>query len=174
MGKYQKLKGKVPRFEENPPYQQKIDAWKEEFLGTLDADHANVAFLAGSFASYRKLKDEYEDKLSEVTVYLTALDQLIRDLMEAQSLQKVELADGGLLYLQDSVYPTVEDKVKWDKWIDKNKMGNLRTIPWQTTKGIVSEMLVNGKPAPPGIKAFLKTQVRVRGLNSKENSKEEV
>ena len=168
MGKYQKLRGKIPRFEEIPPYQQKIDAWKEEFLGTVDTEHANVAYMATAFASYKEQKDKLEEKLSGINLSLAALDQVIRELLEAQTLEKVVLQDGGTLYLQDTPYPSIEDKEKWDKWVTKKKMDNLRTIPWQTMKAIVSELLVNGKPAPDGIKVFLKTQVRVRSLNQKE------
>lgn len=161
-GKYQKLRGKIPAFEQEPTYQAKVDEAKERILGTKSGEFANVSMLASKFADAKRIKDQLEESVSSINVEIEALSQLLVSALECEDVQKVELATGALVYLQDSVYPKVEDKEKLIKWAKKHGMENLLQLPWQTTRGIATEALTEGRKLPDGITVFLKTEARVR------------
>lgn len=167
-GKYQHLRGKVAPFQLESAYQEKVNATKKELLGADYFEGVNVAKLAAAFATADREKKRLEALISVLNVELTALSQLLVDNLESESQQKVELASGALIYLQDSPYPQVKDKAKLFEWIKKEKLVNLLTAHHQMLKGMCSERLIAGQPPPPGVEVFLKTEARVRFKGEKE------
>jgi hypothetical protein len=169
MGKYSTLRGKIPAFQEESSYQEKVNDEKLLILGSANDEDANVTRLASLFVAAKQTKDAYEDKISELNVRLEALSQMIVEHLEGEQIQKVELASGALIYLQDTPYPIVKDRDAVLDWIKKQKMQSLLTVHFQTLKAMTSERLVTGKPCIPGTEVFLKTQARVRnGKGSEE------
>lgn len=166
MGKYSKLRGVVPTFEEDVSYQAKVNDAKQLLLSAENLEAANVNRLAALFAARKAMKDAHEETISELNVEIEALSQLLCDALEDQSIQKVELASGAVLFLQDTPYPKVVDKEALLEWIKKNKMSSLLGINHQTLKGLTNELLVSGKPAPVGVEVYLKTQARIRNAKN--------
>ena len=168
MGKYTKLRGKVPAFQEESPYQEKINAAKQALIGTESGEGANVNKLAAIFSGIKQLKDSLEDKISEFNVQLEALSQLLCEALEDQQIEKITLASGATGFIQDTPYPVVKDKDAVLAWIKKEKMQALLGVNYQTLKGLTNERLVAGKPCIPGTEVFLKTQFRLRNGNNAE------
>jgi hypothetical protein len=169
MGKYSKLRGKLPAFENESSYQAKVEEEKTLILDDADNNEdANVTRLSALFATVTEAKRAAEEKVSAYNVQLEALSQLIVDALTNQGIEKVSLANGATVYLQDGTYPGIEDETKFYGWLHKQKMDNLLSLNYQTLKGIVNEYLQSGKPLPPGTRCFLKTQARVRNGNSNE------
>ena len=167
--KWGKFRGKLPAFENESTFQEKVNEEKQFILGGADDNEsANVARLARLFAERSAAKKGLEEVISSHNVTLEALSQLLVEQLEASDSQKIELSSGATIYLQDSVYPGIEDEKKFYDWLHKQKMDELLTLNHQTLKGIVSEHLQSGKPLPSGTKCFLKTAARVRNGNSNE------
>jgi hypothetical protein len=163
MGKYSSLRGRLPAFAEEESYQQKVEQEKIRLLGGApNGESANVNRLASFLGIEKAAKDKLEEEISEHNLRIEALSQLLVSAMEDQSVQKIELSSGALVYLQDTPYPVVKDREALMVWIKKQRMVNLLTVHYQTLKGLVNEMLVSGKPCPPGVEVFLKTQARLR------------
>ena len=166
--KYQSFRGKIPAFQLESSYQDKVNDAKRSIIGSDSADGANVAKLAAAFAAANGERKRLEALVSVLNIELEALSQLLVEALESEQQQKVELSSGALVYLQDSPYPQVTDKEALFAWIKKQKMVNLLTAHHQMLKGLCSERLINGEPPPPGVSIFLKTQARVRGANGKD------
>jgi hypothetical protein len=170
-GKYQKLRGAIAKFELDTSYQSRVEEFKTNFLGT-NPEHANVAYLANAFASYKADKDALEDKVKSCNLALEALSQCIVSALEAESSQKIELSTGALVYLKDTPYASVADKDVFYAWIRKQKMESMLTINSRTLTGMTGEMLVKGQPPPPGVAVYLKTSAQVRYAGKKDNDDE--
>jgi hypothetical protein len=160
-GKWSKFRGKLPAFSLDAFYQEKVDAWKQTFLGTKDTAGANVAMLAKELAGRKLRKDTLEDKLYALNLELEALSQLVVDALTGEAQEKVQLTSGATVYLRDSVHPSVEDKAKLMAWIKQTHQESLLSLNAQTLKGMVGERFLQGQPLMPGVKAFLKTQATV-------------
>lgn len=165
-GKYAALRGKLPAFEEETSYQQRVDAFKQEFLGTYSGVDANTAFLAKEFSARKAMKDGHEETISALNVELEALSQLLVEALEDQNIQKVELASGAICFLQDTPYPVVKDREAVLAWIKQQKMQSLLSIHFQTLKALTNERLVAGKPPIPGTEVYLRTQARIRNARN--------
>lgn len=162
-GKWSKLKDKLPKFEIDSSWQEKVNEAKEKYVAL------NVTELTREFARHRTMKKKLEAEVSLQNTELEAISQLgIREL-EGSEIQKITLDTGETGYIQDEPYSSVEDKKKLMAWIKRSKLTDLLTVHWQTLNGMVKERLGEGKPLPPGVKAFMKTSFRLRGGSKDED-----
>lgn len=170
MGKYTHFRHKLPAFEQSADasglsaWFAKVDDYKQAFLGTTEAEHANAAFLAREYAERDKRKKELEAEISQLNIELEALSQMGVESMESDGLQKIDLAAGGYVRIDDRPYTSTEDRAKILAWIKKNKMQDLLTMNYQTLSAMNNERLVAGKALIPGTKIFMKTKLTVRGV----------
>ena len=174
MGLYTKYRDELPRFQNDKPYQQKVDAAKRALLGLPGsqkpgrraAQAANVAALARQFAKVKRAKKKLEDKIGDCNVELEALSQLLTDRLETEETQAVELRGGITVSLKDEPYPFVTDRRKIFAWIKKRKMLDLLTVHHQTLKGLVGDALKAGTPSaiPDGVELFIKVGAKCTGL----------
>lgn len=171
MGKYTHLRHKLEPFEclqtasGMAAWFAKVDNFKQNFLGCLRGENANVSMLAAEYAKRDREKRELELRISELNVELEALSSLGVEAMENDNQQKVDLATGGYVSIKDTPYYSVEDRKKAFAWIKKNKMLDLLTLAYQTMTGMNNERLLAGKPLIPGTRVFMKTKLTVRGVN---------
>jgi hypothetical protein len=159
MGKYTQLKNQLQRFVPEGDWQAKVDVVKQR----LRAASSNPAFWGEDFKASRAHKDKLEAEVKELNTELEACSQLLLEWMESHELTRMDLASGGSLWIKDDPYVKVNDPPALLKWIRAKKMGGLLTIHWQTLNSIVKEDLVAGKKLPPGVDAWMKTTVRLRG-----------
>jgi hypothetical protein len=162
-GKWSKLKGKIPKFEIDSSWQEKVDESKKAYIG-LDSTE-----LTREFARRRAMKKTLEGHISLENTELEAISQILINDLEGSEIQKIGLTTGETGYIQDEPYSSVEDKKKLMAWVKKKKLQDLLTLNWQTLNGMVKNLLVDGKPAPPGVKVSMKTSFRLRGGSSNED-----
>lgn len=161
-GKYTGLKSSLQSAPVDPSYQMKVDGKKAELnMATMTAGQ-----LAEMYAKADDEKDRLEVLVKEQNLLLEAISQqMVKDL-ETDGLGKVTLASGDTFYIKDTPYCSVEDRVKWLAYIRETNQEELLSVHYQTMNGMVSEMLLKGKPIPPGIKAFINSKItRLRGRN---------
>src|SRR5271169_6001054 len=167
--KWAKMRGVLPAFENESSFQEKVNEAKQFILAGADTpEGANVNRLARLFSERYAAKEGFEEIIAEHNIQLEALSQLLVERLEESDTQKVELSSGATIYLQDTPYPSIENKEFFYKWLHKENLDGLLTLNHQTLKGIVSERLQQGKPLPGGTKCFLKTVARVRNGAAEE------
>ena len=104
MGKYSKLRDVIPAFQEEPKYQERVDAAKLELLGTFEGIDANVNRLAELYAEYeakkaalyavyQKKSEKVTDVEYELNIYRKALSQLLKEAMENENMDSVTAGD---------------------------------------------------------------------------------
>ena len=165
MGKYTSFRNKFPAFEQPKDWLDKVNAWKQDFIGTVDGQHANAAFLARAYADIDAKKKELEERISQYNIELEAISQLGCEALEENGLEKVDLAGGGYVRIDDRPYTSIEDRGAIFAWIKKNKLQDLLSVNYQTLNGMNNERLVSGKSVIPGTKVWIKTKLSVRGVN---------
>lgn len=161
MGKYDKLKGKLPAFQQEPSFQQKVDEAKSQYQA-LDTPE-----LARTFSSERLKKKQCEAAQAMINVELEALSQLLVENFEASGLAKLSLETGETCFTQTEPYSSVSDQAALLAEIKKQKMQSLLTLAWATMNALNKERLISGKPPLPGTTVFLKTSVRLRNVTNK-------
>jgi hypothetical protein len=161
--KWSKFRDKLPAFENESSFQEKVNEAKQFILAGADTpEGANVNRLARLFSERYAAKKALEEIISTHNIDLEALSQLLVDILQDDNAQKVELSSGITVFLADTPYPSIEDEKTFYTWLHKNKMDELLSLNHQTLKVIISETLQAGRPLPPGTKVFLKTQARIR------------
>jgi hypothetical protein len=165
MGKYASFRSKLPAFEQPKEWQQKVDDFKQEFIGTHEGEHANAAYLAREYAEHDARKKALEEQIASINIMLEAISQLGCEALEEQGLEKVNLASGGYVRIDDRPYTSIEDRSAIFSWIKKNKLTDLLSVNYQTLNGMNNERLVSGKAVIPGTRVFIKTKLSVRGVN---------
>jgi len=164
-GQYAKFRGKLPAFEPDSNYQQKVDATRNLF-SSLESTQA----LAKQLVKEKELKDKYEEKLKIQNLRIEALSAMLVNRFEDEAIEKVELRGGISVYLNDGIYPSVQSRDELFAWIKKTRQPELLSVHYQTLKGLCGDLLKEGKAAPPGVQIFLKTQARVRRPGNGDDS----
>jgi hypothetical protein len=158
MGKYEKLKSSLPKFEQEPAYQEKIDTRKAELaIASLPPGE-----LARKFNDVDLELDVLEEQRKNLQMTKTAIEQELLQAFEDDDLSSVKLTDGTLVYQQDDPYPSVRDRGGLMKFIKKEKIEGLMSLPWQTLSSIVKERLMSGQSVPEGVEVFMKSSIRKR------------
>ena len=142
---YRHLRGKLPAFTEEPTYQQKVDEKKQELLGTLDGENANIGKLAAMFVSYERNKKnlyaKYGSKTTdaeyEINLYRKALSQFLVAALAEQGGEEFRLESGELVGISDTAILAIEDKDKAVEWALK-EIPELLTISY---KGLNREQI---------------------------------
>jgi hypothetical protein len=151
------LKAILPRFEQPPDYQAKVEVAKSDYQA-LSAPE-----LVRAFSMQRHEKHNLEDLIKVHNVHLEALSQLIIETLEAEGIQKLTTDGGETVYINTESYATVTNKGLLMGWIAEQDLAELLSINFRTLNSLVKEMLTQGKEVPAGVSVFLKTSARVRG-----------
>jgi hypothetical protein len=178
MGKYTKLRGKLPRLEAAPSWfragieqwKARVDAEKRRILleNTANPEDANVSLFARLYADAKVEKHRLKQENSEVNVRVEALSQILRDILEGENLEKVEVAGGLSVGLRDEVYASVENEDKFFKYLERTGQTALikMVVAPGTMKSLTSELLAAGRNPPDGIKPYIKTSAQLYGLKN--------
>lgn len=135
---YRHLRGKIPAFTEEPSYQTLVDEKKQELLGTLEGEDANINRLAALLVTYEREKkalyakydSETIDVEYEINLYRKALSQLLVDAFSAQGAEETRLSTGELIGLDDKAILTIKDKSVAIDWLLEN-MPELLTVSYK-------------------------------------------
>lgn len=119
------------------------------------------AAFASAYIEVRRLKEELEAHLKAVNLYELSIRQLMEERYQVEDVENLKLSDGTSVRVQKEPYAQVKDKAAYRAWCIENGYESEMTLPWQTTNGIVKELLEKGEPEPPGIAVFGNTKVFV-------------
>lgn len=176
MGKYSKLRKTLKPFAEKPKFQARIDAFKQEFLGTTDAENANTAMLAKEFCERERAKDKLEAQVHALNVEIAGFSQFLVHTFENDGLEKLNLSDGVTIGLKDRVCVTVEDRKKLLGWLKKEYpevWQKIVSVNAKVLAELCGNLIVEGKKAPPGTVVTLKTSAAAYGLGPPKEEEEE-
>lgn len=163
MGKYSHLKGTLDKFEEEPRYQQKLDAKKAEFVGF------SGGALAGAFHKAKLRKAAIERLLKEQNLVVGALEQMLVADLERQGYSSTRHERAGLLSIHDKPYTTIINQPAMVEWAEKTNRRSLLTINYQTMSGIINRMLEDGEDPPPFVKVYMKAKIGQTGADKSES-----
>lgn len=155
MGKYTGVVEKLPKLPpEDLKYQDEVNATKE----IIEA--RTGAALAQGYRDVRAALDELGDRERELNLLLEAHKQLLEDAYENEGVDAIKLTDdGSTISTQVEPNAKIEDHATFRKWCVANGLENALALPWTTANAMVKELLVAGKPLPPGVKAYVRTKV---------------
>jgi len=168
MGKYSHLKDQLTRFSGEPEYQQRVSAEKEKIKQDLLSQGLppNAVNFGKVLVSARVRKAQLEAEVKKENLTIEAMNQLLVEFLEDESLSSVKLDAGVSLTIKDDVYCSVADKESFYKWIHDNDLEDLFTVNYQTMSSMVKQKLSNNEEVPPGINTFFKQSITVRGASN--------
>lgn len=159
MGKYDKVIGRLARWEgDDPKYQEKVDAVKRAMEAELDFKQSG-SYLADAYQDVRIEVDAIEEVLSEANLRKAAIEQLLADQYTNEAVTSVTLEGGGSVRIQKEPHAKVNDKDACRLWAIKEGMERELTLPWQTLNAITKDRLLKGMPEPDGVEAKARTKV---------------
>lgn len=158
------FKGKIPQWEGEGDWMERVRRRKEEFLlGSENTEKLETNVDIGRFmVGLSARKEEISDEEKEINLNLEALQQILSERFENEGMQSMRLTSGHLLYLQDEPYAKVDDKDKTNQWFVEQDMDVMRQVPWTSLNALVKERMKNLQPLPDGVSVYMKTSVKVR------------
>jgi hypothetical protein len=173
-GKYAHITPTLPRLpafdEEDPKYQDKVDAKKRQLLAGdpengIAPIRRHASALAEHYADVREYRDLLKQKLKEVNIEVDATVQLLTEQYEAEGITALTLSDGAVIRLQAEPYAQIKDPAKVREWaLNDPDLRNKVTLHWQTLNGVVKELLLQGENPPEGVEAYTKVKaVYIKG-----------
>jgi len=168
MGKYSHLKDQITKFSGEPEYQQRVSAEKERIKTLLREQEIplNAKHFGDVLVHAKIRKAEYESKVKEENLTIEAMNQILVDFLEGESMNSVKLDGGVSLTIKDDVYCSVADRESFYKWIKENGLEDLFTVNYQTMSSMVKQKLTNSEDVPPGINTYFKQSITVRGASN--------
>lgn len=139
----------------------------------MKADNTNIKispeFLKNAKALQKLVEDKkkLEEDLSNINKKLFELHPKLTEILEEFKLEGVEnlkLKGIGTIFLHTSPQPSIKDQDSLFKDLRKRKLGSIirETVHHQTLKGLVKELLEQGKPELQGVEIFYKKEARIR------------
>ena len=167
-GKYSHLKNSITKVQQEPEYQQKVNAKKDEIKAKLlqRGLTININNLAIEHVRIRAEKARLEAELKSIQIEVEATQQELVDMMEAHDFTSVKVGVGVSIFIKDDIYCTVKDKPAFMKWISENDMEDLLSVNYQTMAAVTKGRIVEGQPVPDGIDTYFKQSIMVRGASN--------
>jgi hypothetical protein len=144
------------------PYQQRVEAVREEILSTHGVTWLPASVLARDYREIRDEIDAIEEQLSGANLRLEAVKQLLVQQFEVEDITSLALADGSTVRVQTEPYAQVKDKEAFRQWCLQHGFEAQMVLPWATTNSITKERLLAGKPEPEGVEASQLNKVVLR------------
>lgn len=165
-GKYSEVVSRLPRLEEEPNYQDKVNLKKAELL-EAHADEPTTALTSGAslarkYQQFRALKEDIETELADLQIALTAIEQMLTERYEIEGVTNMKLDDGSSVGVQFEPYAQVIDRAASKQWAVANGYEDRLMLPWQLMNAITKEHLLNGEPEPDGVKAHTRAKIVLR------------
>jgi len=172
MGKYSILKGRLTKFSGEPDYQERVNVEKDRIREALtECGEKHNAKSFGRFLIQARIeKASLEAQIKEKNLTIAAMDQVLVELLEAETMTSFKLENAVSMSIKDDVYCSVSDKPLFYDWIDKNGLEDMYTINYQTMSSMVKQRLIAGEEIPPGVETYFKQSISVRGVSNLDES----
>jgi hypothetical protein len=175
MGKYSGLKKSFVKFTGEPEYQDKVNDEKEtvkEWL-RLQGKKGTIRDFADVMLKARVEKAALEKEVKTRNLTIAAMDQILVELLEDQTLNKIQMDQGVSMSIKDDIYCTVKDKPTFLRWISETDQEDLLTVNYQTMSSITKKRITGEigisegeETIPPGIDVYFKQSIMVRGAKN--------
>lgn len=126
----------------------------------------NNTQLKGLYVQVRQQIDELDAKLSVLNVQKNALTYLFTERFEEDDVTSMKFDDGVMLSEAPEPYPNVKDRATLVAWIKSTGQEDLLTLNFQTLASMCKQLLLDGKPIPPGVDIYMKSKLSARGIKT--------
>jgi hypothetical protein len=115
--------------------------------------------LAAYFWSLKKDVARAELIVKEEKLKLEAAHQLVVAAFEAEGIESKRLLTGQLIAVHPSPEPVIVDKEACRLWCLEQGYEHDMVLSHGTLKSILGDRLLAGKPAPPGVEAYIRDKI---------------
>jgi len=158
-GKYAGVVGALPQYvSDDAKYQDLVNKEKAEVTDR------SASALAQLIVDKRVEKAGIQAEMDKVNLRLEALYQLLADAYEQEGVSSVTLGAGGSVSTQLEPVPRVEDREAFRLWCVQEGMERSMFLHPSTAAALVKERLLAGEDLPPGVQAWVRVKVVVRGV----------
>lgn len=126
----------------------------------------NNTQLKGLYVQVRQAIDELDAKISVLNVQKNALTYLFTERFEEDDVTSMKFDDGVMLSEAPEPYPNVKDRATLVAWIKSTGQEDLLTLNFQTLASMCKQLLLDGKPIPPGVDIYMKSKLSARGIKT--------
>lgn len=159
MGKYDALVGRLPKLPvELAPDTDQNRQYEVEQAKKLFVERSPAA-LVTQYAGIRKECDEMDERARELGIRREAIEQLLVEVYEGEGITNLNVKGVGALRTQYAPYTRVVDKEQLHAWCLEQGFGPQMALPWMTLNSTVSEILLSGEDAPPGVDVYIKPKL---------------
>ena len=114
-------------------------------------------------ASLREAKRERQEQIKDLNVDLDCLNNELVEYFQDNDLKNLKLDGLGMFYMAHTSRPNVEDPLVVGEWLkDKGDYDAMMSFNTKKFQEYYNELLDAGQPLPPGVKQFIKAEVRMR------------
>lgn len=161
-GKYDEVLPGLPKYQEEPDYQEKINKVKIEIY---DKD---ATVLAEGYAEAREVKEDLQRDLYLINLKIAAYEQLLDDSQLRQAAgwgdygakdNMIKLPSGATIRVSKEPYGKVVDKETFRLWCIANGYERQLQLWPATMNALVKERLLAGEAEPDGCEAFSMTKI---------------
>jgi len=117
------------------------------------------ANLPAHFWAIKKSVARAELILKEEKLKLEAAHQLLIVAFEVEGVESKRLLTGQLIAVHPSPEPVITNKEACRVWCIEQGYEHDMVLPHGSIKSILSERLLAGKPAPPGVEAYIRDKI---------------
>jgi len=163
MGKYDEVNRglqREPQTEDRSEGRQRVDALKSKLA---NAGEATPATLSRRYVQVREQKDAVEELLKPINEELLAVTELLIEAYEEAGITKVRVAETGQSVSVELLpIPQVKDREALRRWFVANGMEEALAPHSGTLASLVKELLLDGKPLPEGVEAYVRAKLVLR------------
>ncbi len=129
--------------------------------------------LCEFYVHVRKQLEDLEAQVAVLEVQKAALTYLFTNRFEDDDVTSMKFANGVTLGESVEPLPNVKDRTVLTEWIYNTNQEELLTLNYQTLASLVKQLLLEGKPLPPGVEVYMKQKLTARGLKTKGETNNE-
>lgn len=153
MGKYSKLKNLVPT------YKEALEDLKRMYV------NAEQNELMEMLSQVKEEKKRLEKELKEVNQRITAIEEVLIELMESQDITQIKNSSLGTFSIKTQVFVSPRDKEAMYRWLRANGHGSIikESVHNKALNSLFSEILQEESiPEEAGVNVFLKSSISIK------------
>lgn len=114
-------------------------------------------------ANLRATKRDHQETIKNLNVDLDSLNNELVEYFQDNDLKNLKLDGLGMFYMAHTSRPNVEDPLTVGDWLkEKGDYDAMMSFNTRKFQAYYNELLDAGQPLPPGVKQFIKAEVRMR------------
>jgi hypothetical protein len=111
--------------------------------------------LVTYYAEVRRAMDKIKEEKTSIQVKIDGLTEMIVDSFEEEGVTSLKLEGGDTVRVDVKPIPGMKDREKFRLWCLEQGFEKEMHLHYMTAQSLVCQMLLEGKPEPPGVEAFM-------------------